>query len=204
MGFHISNHSTIDFTNRHRRLVPTGWDIPFSEQIGVEIPPFLYDCTDENGTQRTGVVCNPVVELPEGCDRRIVDNSEKMPFPTWRLQRPRKPAFSTCRGHVGSRVRLTTLACPVPRDMRLRTRAVGVNWTPGRRCRAVDDLRHHETTIAFAVAKTWASSPQLRPVKSMSTPPQRVQVKAPSASTQTRMRVAWQSAQGSGRSRRER
>jgi peptide deformylase len=35
-------------------------------QIGVDRAVFVYDCPDESGTLHRGIVCNPVVELPEG------------------------------------------------------------------------------------------------------------------------------------------
>src|SRR3954451_8453613 len=32
-------------------------------QIGVDLAVFVFDCPDESGTRRRGVVCNPVVDL---------------------------------------------------------------------------------------------------------------------------------------------
>ena len=69
-----------------------------AQQIGVDLAVFIYDCTDEEGTQRTGVVCNPVVDLPEEVDRQLVDYGEgclSLPGAYTDLARP---AFSTCRG----------------------------------------------------------------------------------------------------------
>ena len=45
-------------------------------QIGVDLAVFVYDCPDASGTRQTGVVCNPVVELPEGKDRQLDDGEE--------------------------------------------------------------------------------------------------------------------------------
>ena len=45
-------------------------------QIGVDLAVFVYDCPDESGTLHRGVVCNPVVELPEGRERRLDDGDE--------------------------------------------------------------------------------------------------------------------------------
>jgi len=45
-------------------------------QIGVDLAVFVYDCPDESGTTHRGVVCNPVVELPEGRERRLDDSEE--------------------------------------------------------------------------------------------------------------------------------
>ena len=45
-------------------------------QIGVDLAVFVYDCPDESGTLHRGVVCNPVVDLPEGRERRLDDSEE--------------------------------------------------------------------------------------------------------------------------------
>jgi len=45
-------------------------------QIGVDVALFVFDCTDEDGVPHQGVVCNPVLELPEGKDRRLDEDDE--------------------------------------------------------------------------------------------------------------------------------
>jgi peptide deformylase len=45
-------------------------------QIGVDLAVFVFDCPDESGTAYQGVVCNPVLDLPEGKDRRLDDAEE--------------------------------------------------------------------------------------------------------------------------------
>ena len=45
-------------------------------QIGVDLAVFVFDCPDEAGTTHRGVVCNPVVELREGRERRLDDSEE--------------------------------------------------------------------------------------------------------------------------------
>jgi len=45
-------------------------------QIGVDLAVFVFDCPDESGRHVQGVVCNPVVDLPEGRDRRLDDGDE--------------------------------------------------------------------------------------------------------------------------------
>jgi peptide deformylase len=47
-----------------------------ASQIGVDLAVFVYDCPDESGTMHRGVVCNPVLELPEGRERRLDDSDE--------------------------------------------------------------------------------------------------------------------------------
>jgi peptide deformylase len=45
-------------------------------QIGVDLAVFVYDCPDDSGVLHRGVVCNPVLELPEGRERRLDDGEE--------------------------------------------------------------------------------------------------------------------------------
>jgi peptide deformylase len=45
-------------------------------QIGVDRSVFVFDCHDDEGVQHQGVVCNPVLFLPTGRDRRLDDGEE--------------------------------------------------------------------------------------------------------------------------------
>ncbi|MFT4287645.1 peptide deformylase [Nocardioides sp.] len=45
-------------------------------QIGEDLAIFVFDCPDESGERWVGVVCNPVVTLPEGRDRHLDDDDE--------------------------------------------------------------------------------------------------------------------------------
>ena len=45
-------------------------------QIGVDLAVFVFDCPDDDGRCHRGVVCNPVVDLPEGKDRKLDDDDE--------------------------------------------------------------------------------------------------------------------------------
>ena len=45
-------------------------------QIGVDLAIFVYDCPDDDGVVHRGVLCNPVLELPEGKDRRLDEGDE--------------------------------------------------------------------------------------------------------------------------------
>jgi len=45
-------------------------------QIGVDLAVFVFDCPDESGTPYQGIVCNPVLHLPEGKERRLDDDDE--------------------------------------------------------------------------------------------------------------------------------
>ena len=45
-------------------------------QVGVDLRVFVFDCHDSVGERTLGVVCNPEVSLPEGKDRRLVEEAE--------------------------------------------------------------------------------------------------------------------------------
>ncbi|HVK30409.1 MAG TPA: peptide deformylase [Nocardioides sp.] len=45
-------------------------------QIGEDVAMFVMDCPDAAGERWMGVVCNPVVHLPEGKDRVLDDSPE--------------------------------------------------------------------------------------------------------------------------------
>ncbi len=45
-------------------------------QIGVDLAVFVFDCPDDDGVEHQGIVCNPVLQLPEGRDRHLDDGDE--------------------------------------------------------------------------------------------------------------------------------
>jgi peptide deformylase len=45
-------------------------------QIGEDVAMFVFDCPDDSGRHTVGVVCNPVLELPEGKDRQLDEDDE--------------------------------------------------------------------------------------------------------------------------------
>jgi len=47
-----------------------------ASQIGEDVAIFVFDCPDAQGRNVVGVVCNPVLTLPEGRDRRLDDDDE--------------------------------------------------------------------------------------------------------------------------------
>lgn len=67
-------------------------------QIGVDLAVFVFDCPDESGESTVGVVCNPVVTLPEGRDRRLDETEEGcLSFPGAFVECAR-PDFATVTG----------------------------------------------------------------------------------------------------------
>ena len=68
-----------------------------AQQIGVDLAVFVYDCPDETGSRRTGLICNPAVGLSER-GRRLVSWGEgclSLPGADAELSRPE---VATCRG----------------------------------------------------------------------------------------------------------
>ena len=47
-----------------------------ANQVGEDFKVFVFDCPDEDGERVTGVVCNPVLSLPEGADRELDEEDE--------------------------------------------------------------------------------------------------------------------------------
>ena len=45
-------------------------------QIGEDVAMFVFDCPDESEKHTVGVVCNPVLTLPEGASRSLDDGDE--------------------------------------------------------------------------------------------------------------------------------
>ncbi|MFL6022750.1 MAG: peptide deformylase [Marmoricola sp.] len=45
-------------------------------QIGEDLAVFVFDCPDDDDVNHQGVVCNPVLSLPEGRDRQLDDGDE--------------------------------------------------------------------------------------------------------------------------------
>lgn len=45
-------------------------------QIGEDVAMFVFDCPDESGQRTVGLVCNPVLTLPEGKDRELDEDDE--------------------------------------------------------------------------------------------------------------------------------
>jgi peptide deformylase len=67
-------------------------------QIGLDQAVFVFDCPDSTHERTVGVVCNPVLTLPEGRDRKL-DVAEEgcLSFPGAFVECPR-PDFATVTG----------------------------------------------------------------------------------------------------------
>jgi peptide deformylase len=69
-----------------------------STQVGRDIAMFIFTCPDDDDVVHSGVVCNPVVTLPEGNDRNLEEAEEgclSFPGAYEMLARPDK---AVCRG----------------------------------------------------------------------------------------------------------
>ena len=47
-----------------------------ANQVGVDLKVFVFDCPDDDDVRHRGVMCNPVIELPLGDDRRLDTSDE--------------------------------------------------------------------------------------------------------------------------------
>jgi peptide deformylase len=69
-----------------------------ANQIGADLAVFVFDCPDNDGVRHTGIVCNPVVEVPEGSDRRLDEGEEGcLSMPGGFVECPR-PDYAVVRG----------------------------------------------------------------------------------------------------------
>jgi peptide deformylase len=67
-------------------------------QVGVDLAVFVFDCPDATGEHTVGVVCNPVLTLPEGRDRRLDEGDEGcLSFPGAFIPCPR-PDYASVTG----------------------------------------------------------------------------------------------------------
>ena len=67
-------------------------------QVGVDLAVFVFDCPDDDHVRHTGVICNPVVTLPDGKERHLEAADEgclSLPGAYVELARP---DHAVCRG----------------------------------------------------------------------------------------------------------
>lgn len=67
-------------------------------QVGVSLAVFVYECPDADDVIQRGVVCNPVVTLPEGKDRKLEAADEGCLSYPGGYQSVARPDFATCAG----------------------------------------------------------------------------------------------------------
>ena len=67
-------------------------------QVGRDLAVFVYDCPDDDEVRHVGVVCNPVVELPEGKDRNLELGDEGCLSYPGAYQELARPDHAVCRG----------------------------------------------------------------------------------------------------------
>ncbi|WP_432558067.1 peptide deformylase [Granulicoccus sp. GXG6511] len=67
-------------------------------QVGVDLAVFVFDCPDDNEVRHVGVVCNPVVTLPEGRDRKLEAAEEGCLSLPGAYQPLARPDRATCTG----------------------------------------------------------------------------------------------------------
>ncbi|MDR2620708.1 MAG: peptide deformylase [Propionibacteriaceae bacterium] len=67
-------------------------------QVGVDLALFVYHCPDEDDRFQHGVVCNPVVELPEGDERNFDASQEGCLSWPGAYQLLSRPDYAICSG----------------------------------------------------------------------------------------------------------
>ena len=80
-----------------------------ANQVGVDLAVFVYDCPDDDHVRHCGVLCNPVVILPEGKDRVLDTADEGCLSLPGAYQELSRPDHAICRGHdeTGAEVEIT-------------------------------------------------------------------------------------------------
>ena len=130
-------------------------------QIGVDLAVFVFDCPDEAGVHHLGVLCNPVLTLPQGADRTLAESDEgclSLPGAFADLARPEK---ATCRARDqnGDPVEITASGfvarCLQHETDHLNGMVFGDRLTRKARARL---LRDHEA-VAEAFPPGWPATP---------------------------------------------
>ena len=67
-------------------------------QVSRDLAVFVYDCPDDDEVRHVGVVCNPVVELPEGKERNLETGDEGCLSYPGAYQELARPDHAVCRG----------------------------------------------------------------------------------------------------------
>ena len=69
-----------------------------ANQVGRDLSLFVYDCPDDAEVRHVGVVCNPVVELPQGKDRNLESADEGCLSYPGAYETLARPDHAICRG----------------------------------------------------------------------------------------------------------
>ncbi len=67
-------------------------------QVGVGLAVFVYECGDADDVVTSGVVCNPVVELPDGKERHLDSTEEGCLSLPGAYEMLARPDTAVCRG----------------------------------------------------------------------------------------------------------
>lgn len=67
-------------------------------QVGVDLALFIYDCPDADNRYHSGVVCNPVVTLPNGRDRKLESAEEGCLSYPGAFESLARPDHAICEG----------------------------------------------------------------------------------------------------------
>ena len=103
---HARTRPVTDFDDRLKTLVADMFATMYAAegvglaatQVGVDLAVFVFDCPDDDHVRHSGVICNPVVTLPEGKERHLEASDEgclSLPGAYVELARP---DYAVCRG----------------------------------------------------------------------------------------------------------
>jgi len=67
-------------------------------QVGRDIALFIYDCADDDNRRHVGAICNPVVDLPTGKERRLDAYEEGCLSYPGAYESLARPDHCVCRG----------------------------------------------------------------------------------------------------------
>jgi peptide deformylase len=67
-------------------------------QVGVDLAVFVFDCDDDEGRRRVGLVCNPTVSFAERKSRRFVELDEGCLSLPGAFVETVRPDYAICRG----------------------------------------------------------------------------------------------------------
>lgn len=137
-----------------------------ANQIGIDLAVFVFDCTNDAEERVVGVVCNPVLTLPEGRDRQLDDDEEGCLSLPGAFIECARPDWSKVDGfdHTGAAVTYVGEGGTLARCLQHETDHLGGTVFGDRiPSRARKKLQKQTDALADEYPKDWPVSPRIRP-----------------------------------------
>lgn len=137
-----------------------------ANQIGIDLAVFVFDCTNDAEERVAGVVCNPVLTLPEGRDRQLDDDEEGCLSLPGAFIECARPDWSKVDGfdHTGAAVTYVGKGGTLARCLQHETDHLGGTVFGDRiPSRARKKLQKQTDALADEYPKDWPVSPRIRP-----------------------------------------